>query len=189
MKISEHRELNIMQIIDQNKLFTGRLISVIENVVIFEGSKIPLEAFQVPTVSLVIPRLDDHYVFVEQYRHAINRNCIEFPAGKVNLGEDTIDAARRELLEETGFFSENPQLVGTIFSSPEYGHEKIYVYQVLNFIKMEPNPEKYEKLSLLKLSENKVNKMILSGDIFDAKTIAAYLLIKLNQSQICGFSE
>ena len=63
----------------------------------------------------------DHVLLVEQYRVPLRRNCIELPAGLVGdttEGEDTTEAATRELEEETGYTAARMEVVGEFFSSP-----------------------------------------------------------------------
>ena len=54
-------------------------------------------------VNVIAITEDGHYIIEEQYRHGIGRICFELPAGNVSKGENPLDAAKRELLEETGY--------------------------------------------------------------------------------------
>ncbi|WP_315765207.1 NUDIX hydrolase [Sphingomonas sp. Y38-1Y] len=69
---------------------------------------------------------DGHVLLVEQYRVPMGRNCIELPAGLVGdetAGEDPIEAARRELIEETGWHAEQVEPLGEFWSSPGMASE------------------------------------------------------------------
>ncbi len=61
---------------------------------------------------------DDHLVFVEQYRHGIGRLSLELPAGVIEPDETPLDGARRELIEETGYASENWVTLGACATDP-----------------------------------------------------------------------
>mgnify|MGYP001613480703 CR=1 FL=1 len=166
--------------VSQKKLFSGHLINVVGNNVASENNYVELEAFQVPDVSLVVPITNNYeFILVEQYRHAVNELCVEFPAGKIKDGELAIEAAKRELLEETGLDSNFLELIGTIFSSPEYGLETIYVFKTTDFKIGLASPEIYENIKIRKIPEGLLRDMIKTGEIKDAKTIASYTLLKL----------
>jgi 8-oxo-dGTP pyrophosphatase MutT (NUDIX family) len=67
---------------------------------------------------MIVPYTDDGcVVMVNQYRHAVRQRCWEFPAGSVHAGEEPFDAARRELLQETGLIAHSLELLHSLFTS------------------------------------------------------------------------
>ena len=70
---------------------------------------------------------DEQLVMVEQHREAVGGNVIELPAGIVDPGEEVLVAARRELMEETGYSAEEVLLAGTFVTSPGITDEKAHV--------------------------------------------------------------
>ncbi len=70
----------------------------------------------------------DCFLMVEQYRHGSNEITLEFPAGMVDKGELAVDAAKRELLEETGYSAASLIEIGKVSPNPAFMNNKIYVY-------------------------------------------------------------
>ncbi len=112
---------------------------------------------------------------VKQYRHALSRDILELPAGKLEQGEAPLSAAKRELEEETGIIGKNFQDLGCIYVSPGYSSEIIHLYFC-----------KAESLGSLKLDEGEflepvyiefktAIKMVLKNEISDAKTQVSIL--------------
>jgi ADP-ribose pyrophosphatase len=84
--------------------------------------------YEVPQLVAVLPVLPDgNVLLIEQFRPAINARIIELVTGGMKEGEDPLDAAVREVLEETGYETTNQRLVGTYFSTPGYTTQKVFV--------------------------------------------------------------
>lgn len=76
----------------------------------------PFHTLEVPdSVNVVAITERQSVVLIEQYRHSVNRVSVEIPAGNINLGETPFEAAKRELLEETGFADGEWRELGVIF--------------------------------------------------------------------------
>ncbi len=126
----------------------------------------------------MIPVTQDGKLLLEkQYKHAVEDFMIEFPAGYLDKNEDPLDAARRELLEETGHYSETISAIATFSHNPTKEIGKVHIFIAENiYKKQETNFDSTEDIELLILSYEQVNDMILHGEIWGTGTVAAALL-------------
>lgn len=118
---------------------------------------------------------DGKVALVKQFRYAYGEEIYEIPAGKLNVGENPRDAAQRELQEETGRIAKELRLLFTLYPSPGYTNEKIYIYEAIGVSEGKQKPDEDEFLSVEFLPLEQVREMVLNGKINDAKTIAAIL--------------
>ena len=126
----------------------------------------------------VFPVLDDgRIIMVRQFRNSIDRHTWEIPAGGLNSREEpTIEAARRELEEETGYTTEKElELLITINTTPAFCNEKIDIYVATDLKPGEQHLDEDEVLSYRAFTVDEVKEMILSGKMTDAKTISAVM--------------
>ena len=106
------------------------------------------------------------FIFEKQYRYAINRECLEICAGIVEPNENPLEAAKRELLEETGFSGGDWALLGEHAVDPSNMTEISYSFLAKNVIRIsEQHLETTESLETVLLLENDVKQALLSGDI------------------------
>ena len=114
---------------------------------------------------------DDMVYVVTQYRIAVERETMELPAGKLELGEDPRLAALRELREETGLTPGELIDLGACLPSPGYTSEVLHLYLALDLKIGEMDLDPGEHLTAFKLPLNEVMARVMSGEIQDAKTI------------------
>ena len=129
----------------------------------------------------IIPITDKGEVVLEkQYRYAVDQTLIEIPAGKLDSpDEDPLEAALRELREETGITPKEITYMGVYYGSPAIMGEKIHMYMArgLSFGKNDLDDDEFLEVFTLPLDEA-VN-MTLSGEITDGKTQAALLRARM----------
>ncbi len=110
-----------------------------------------------------------------QYRHAANGYLWELPAGRIDAGEEALPAAKRELLEETGYTATRWRRIFNFYASPGFVAETMSVYLATGLLAGKAQPEADEiiqkRLVLLRTAVG----MVLRGTIRDAKTIASVL--------------
>ena len=113
---------------------------------------------------------------VRQYRTALDRVTVEIPAGKLDPGEDPLDCAHRELLEETGMKAEKMAFLTTIATSDGFTDELIHIYMAtgLTFAGSNPDADEFINVDLIKVPE--LIDAVLDGQIEDAKTVVGALL-------------
>jgi ADP-ribose pyrophosphatase len=120
----------------------------------------------------ILPIEGEQCRLIRQYRYAIDDYILEAPAGALEQGEDPLEAAARELIEETGFMAQVIEPRGFIISTPGYTDEKIFLYEARD---LSPSRE-YEKdedevIEVLDVPLKNLNQMIRDDTIVDAKTI------------------
>lgn len=128
----------------------------------------------------VVPLDEDNNVWlVGQYRYPHNAYSWEIPEGGGELGEDSIEAAKRELLEETGIIAQHWEKILEMDLSNSATDEKavIYLARVLEFTAA--NPEDCEDLLIRKIPFEELYRRVLNGEIRDSLTVAATLRVKL----------
>jgi len=106
---------------------------------------------------------------------------LELPAGLVDEGENPLTAAKRELLEETGYKAAKWEQLTSIYTSPGSHNEKIYIYSASELSKIsDQNLDEDEILYCSKVPFNKVMDMALKGGIKDAKSIIGIFLYHIH---------
>ena len=122
---------------------------------------------------------DGRFVFVRQFRKAVEQEMLEIVAGKLEKGEKPEECARRELKEETGFVCDSLEKMGEIYLTPGYSSERTHLF----FARLSPNaglqrPDDDENLVVVFHTADEIEDMILRSEIRDAKTLAMWLLFK-----------
>lgn len=128
----------------------------------------------------VVPvREDGKLLMVRQFRNALDRDTLEIPAGGLNGAEEpTRLAAARELEEETGYRSEDLELLITIRTTVAFCNEKIDIYVARNLIKSKQHLDEDEFINVEAYTLEELTDMIFQGKIEDSKTIAAVMSYK-----------
>jgi ADP-ribose pyrophosphatase len=114
-------------------------------------------------------------LLARQYRYTANAFLWELPAGRIDEGEDELPAAKRELIEETGFTADRWKRVLHFYVSPGFVDETMAVYLAEGLHEGEAQPEEDEFIALRFFSLTQAVRMATSGVIRDAKTIASVL--------------
>lgn len=126
--------------------------------------------------AVVAVRDDGKILMVRQYRNALERETIEIPAGGLNGREEpTIEAAARELTEETGFTCGKIELLSSIYTTVAFCNEKIDIYYATDLTPGVQNLDEDEFINVEAYSLEELKKMILECKIQDAKTISGIL--------------
>ncbi len=121
---------------------------------------------------------DGRLLMVRQYRNALDRFTLEIPAGGLNPQEPTIDAAARELEEETGYRCGKIEKLITIRTTVAFCNEKIDVYLASELEKTAQHLDEDEYVNVECHTVEELEKMIYEGTIEDGKTIASILAYK-----------
>ena len=134
--------------------------------------------------SVVILALDEagsqpRILLERQYRHAAQSYLWELPAGRIDPGESELSAAKRELLEETGFTASQWQRICKFYVSPGFMDETMAIYLARGLRPGEAQPEADERIRQRMVPLSDALRMVQNGTIHDAKTLSAILWIKV----------
>ncbi len=110
-----------------------------------------------------------------QYRHAAQSMMWELPAGRIDDGETSLTAAKRELLEETGYSARQWKRILHFYVSPGFLDETMTIYLARGLQAGEAQPEPDEKIATRFFALSEAKRMALNGRIRDAKTISGVL--------------
>lgn len=163
-------------------LYKGKIINVRrDEIELPNGAPAFREVVEHPGGVCVAALTDnDEVLFVRQYRYPYSEVILEIPAGKRDSrDEDPLVCGKRELKEETGASAEKYIFLGELYPTPGYCGEVIYMYAATNLSFGDRAPDEDEFLEVEKIPLEKAVKMIMSGEIKDAKTQAAVLKLKL----------
>jgi ADP-ribose pyrophosphatase len=132
-----------------------------------------------PGAVAIVPILPDGRILLErQYRYPMHQAFIEIPAGKLDLGEDPSECAKRELQEETGFNAQSWKFLGKIHPVISHSTEFIDIYcaQELSFI--QSNLDEGEFMDIFGATIQEIDQWIKEGQITDVKTIIGVNWVK-----------
>lgn len=130
--------------------------------------------------SVVVLAVDDavatpRVLLERQYRHAAQAFLWELPAGRIDPGENELQAAKRELIEETGYRAKHWRRILKFYASPGFVAETMAVYMATGLREGEAEPEEDEVIYKKLVSLPTAVDMVLKGKIRDAKTISSVL--------------
>ena len=166
------------RIVKEDELFRGLIFGVGRvGVMLPDGNPAERDVVRHPgAVAVVALTGDGRICLVRQYRAALDRVTVEIPAGKLSPGEDPLECAKRELLEETGYTAGRIAYLTTIATTPGFTDELIHIYMAtdLVFSAADPDDDEFLAVDLVDLSE--LVDAVLDGRIEDAKTVVGALI-------------
>ncbi len=166
--------------IDSELIFDGRVLHVYKDKISLPNGGTGMREYcrHGGAVCVVPLTREGEVVCVRQYRYAVGRVVLEIPAGKLDSPtEDHMEAALRELSEETGYTAEHITPIGELLTSPALLSEVIYMYLAEDMTPGETHPDPDEFLEIIKIPLEDMVNMIVRGEIPDAKTQAAVLKV------------
>ncbi len=127
-------------------------------------------------IAVVAVDNSDRVLLVRQFRYPIGKFLLEIPAGGIDPGEEPLDAVRRELQEEIGYLPSRVEKLGGFYAIPGYGTEYLHCFLATDLVSSRLVAEDTESIELVRVPREQTQQLIASGDICDAKSIAALLL-------------
>lgn len=156
-------------------LYDGRIMQLYKDEVELEDGKKSVREYIRHSGGSGVMAVDEeeNVYLVTQYRYPYAAETVEIPAGKREKGEDPLVCAKRELEEETGLVAEKCELIATVYPTPAYTDETLYVYLATGLRQTEAHLDAGEFLGVEKVPFEKAYKMALNGEIRDSKTLIA----------------
>jgi ADP-ribose pyrophosphatase len=161
---------------ESKRIYSGKVISVKVDTLQINGKPTIREIVEHNGSAAILPLIGDTIIMEKQHRYPISKDMFEIPAGTLEKGESPEDCAARELIEETGYRAGSLKQLGKFYMSPGYCTEVMHVFVATNLSKVESHDmDADEVIEIVKISVNDAVKMILKGEIEDAKTVCAIL--------------
>ncbi|MBQ6655412.1 MAG: NUDIX hydrolase [Erysipelotrichaceae bacterium] len=168
------------EILKEEVIYEGRVCRLTHDTVTFDDGTVGYRdvLHLNGAVGILAFKDEDHIMLVQQYRHAIETDILELPAGMLEKGEDPLKAAERELEEETGYKAGKMTLLASFFTSPGVVRETIHLYLATDLTFVGQHLDDDEYLSVRTFSLEEIEQMIADNRLNDGKSILAYLLWK-----------
>jgi ADP-ribose pyrophosphatase len=167
--------LTMEETISRETIYRGRVLNLRVDRVRLPGQRDATREIVVHRGAVAIVALDADYnvLLIRQYRHAVERELVEIPAGTLEPGEDPAHTAARELEEETGYRAQHWEKLGYYFPSPGYTTEAIHLYLALNLSRVEhPRGRDWdEHIAPLWVPFSRAREMIAAGEIVASPAI------------------
>lgn len=162
--------------IKSDKIYEGKILNLrLDSVELPDRKYSKREIVEHVDSAAIVLVKDGKLLLIKHYRNTVDDVIYEVPAGMVEAGETPIDAAKRELEEETGFIGSDVELIYSLYSSPGYSTEKIYFFNVNPPYE---NGDKIEDIEVEFLDLDEVKKLIDDLEIIDMKTVVAYYIAR-----------
>lgn len=161
-------------------LFKGSFLEARRDTVrLPDGAQATREYVCHPGAVVVVPLLDDGRVVVErQFRYPVGLEMIEFPAGKLDAGEDPLVCGQRELLEETGYTAREWARAGRMHLAIAYSTEIIHIYFARGLTAGERKLDEGEFLDVFPATPGELLAWSRTGALTDAKTLTCLVWLQ-----------
>ncbi|NUN04250.1 MAG: NUDIX hydrolase [Bdellovibrio sp.] len=160
------------KVISSQQIFTGRFLKIERDQVQAPDGKIYTREYILhPGAAMIIPLLPNgNVVMVHQYRHAVKQVFLEFPAGKRDANEVTLDTAKRELKEETGYEAKDWKFLTTIHPVIGYSNEHIDLYLAQDTNLSQRQLDHGEFIEVVEVPPQDLMRYVREGKVTDVKT-------------------
>lgn len=167
-------------------VYNGNILKVRRDVVQIPGGQTAVREVVEHRGSVAILALtdEDHVLLERQFRYVFGDEMLEIPAGKLEEGDlDPLDCAKRELREETGYSAARWDPLGAVRLAPGCLGEVIHLFLAQGLTPGQTSFDEDERIELLTVSISELEAKIRTGEVVDAKTMAALLRWKLQQAK------
>mgnify|MGYP000856608139 CR=1 FL=1 len=165
--------------LSRNDIYRGRILTLhVDRAELEDGKVVTRECVDHPGgVTVAALNARNELYFVRQYRYPYHEAVLELPAGKLEPGENPLEAGKRELREETGVTGQGYVGLGRLYPSPGFTDEVIHLYACRASARGEARPDEGEFLEAERIPLGKAVEMVMAGEVPDAKTQALVLKV------------
>lgn len=169
----------------RKEIYTGRVFRVTRDEILLPDGSRGIRELVHSRGGVVILPMDEqgNITLVHQFRYAQDRILLEAVAGKLEIGEEPLPAAKRELREETGFTADRWTELGWICTSPGFLTERLYLYLAEGIHPGEQQLDQGEFLRCETMPLEELGRRIAEGQVSDGKTLAIYLKALLRRQK------
>jgi ADP-ribose pyrophosphatase len=162
------------------QVYKGNFLDVRRDTVgLPDGGSATREYIVHPGAVVVVPLLDGgRLALVRQYRYPLQQVLLEFPAGKIDPGEDTLVCGQRELAEETGYRAREWAYAGKLHNAAAYASERIEIYFARGLTLGERSLDHGELIDVHLHTAEELDEMAGRGELTDAKTLICLLWLQ-----------
>jgi ADP-ribose pyrophosphatase len=166
--------------VSASEVYRGNFLDLRRDVVrLHDGQQVTREYVVHPGAVMVVPMLADGQLVLErQYRYPLRQLTIEFPAGKVDVGETGFDCAVRELAEETGYRAREWAHAGVLHNAAAYSTEGIEIWFARDLQPGPAAPDVGEHIEVFTASARDLADWVRDGTVTDAKTMVGLLWLQ-----------
>ena len=164
--------------VESRVAYEGRIVNLrVDTVQLSRGTLGTREIVEHADCVCVVP-LDDqgNVIMVQQYRKPAEETLLEIPAGGIEKGEVSQEAALRELQEETGYTSDKIQHLSSFWTTPGFCTELMHSYLATDLRPSSLSPDEDEDIQVVRVPLDQIPDMVRLGQIKDAKSIASLLM-------------
>jgi len=162
-------------------IYEGRILNLRKDTVEVVGGKTSYREIVEHNGGVAIAAVtdDNKMIMVRQFRKSAGKAVLEVPAGKREKDEDTLETAKRELREETGYTARNITFLTKFYAAIGYSEEIIYIYKCTGLAPGETEFDDNESIDVIEYDLDELYRMVLAGEIEDSKTIVAILFVRM----------
>jgi ADP-ribose pyrophosphatase len=167
-----------MRVEREREIYRGRVFRLVEkDLRLPNGRRTRFSIIEHPGAVAIVPVFDDGDVMlIRQFRPSLGREIYEIPAGTLEEGENPLQTARREIVEETGYRARRWSRLGEFYTAPGFCNERLHVYAARGLEPARAEGDADEMIRPARVPFRRAIEMIRKGIIRDAKSIAGLLL-------------
>lgn len=169
-----------LQRLDHRVIYRGRVLTLeVDRVIEPAGLEVEREVVRHRGAAVVLALTrENQVVLVRQYRYAVGEFIWEIPAGHIGSGESPEEAAKRELVEETGYHPHRLEKLAAFYPSPGFSDEIMHLFLAMDLEQRSACPEEDESIEVGLFSIEEASSMAEREEIRDGKTLLGLMMLK-----------